>query len=161
VSLISTRSRPRDMQLHLEGSTSINAPRQSVFSLLTDVNFLARTLPDAEDVRVIDSSSIEAKLRVRLSVVSSTLNVRLTLLDLHPSERASLRAEGSGSGSSLRILSTFQLEGDSQTTMRWSADAEITGIMAGLGSTLLRGFAAKKVSEIFQGITRSIEERTK
>jgi len=39
----------------------------------------------------------------------------------------------------------FDLSGDSPVTMKWSADAEITGVMAGLGSTLLKGFATKKV----------------
>lgn len=161
MSLISRYRRQGHMHLHLDGSTSIAAPRESVFRLLTDINFLAETLPDAEDVRIIDKSNLDAKLKVRVSVVSSTLSVRLTLLDLRPNSRATLRAEGSGGGSSLTILSNFELEGDGPTTMRWSADAEITGIMAGLGSTLLKWFAAKKVNEIFQGITRSIEQRAK
>ena len=146
------------MQLHLEGSNAINAPGVKVYSLLTDPSFVAKTLPDSEDVRVIDGSTLEAKIKLRIAVVSSTLKTQMTIVRESPPTRAKLVAEGSGSGSSMKITSVFELSGDSQTTMRWSADAEITGVMAGIGSALLKGFATKKVGEIFTGITKAVED---
>jgi carbon monoxide dehydrogenase subunit G len=145
------------MQLHLEGSNTINAPGAKVYSLLTDPNFVAKTLPDAEDVRVVDGSTLEARVRLRIAVVSSALKMRMTIQRTLPTTRATLVAEGSGSGSSMKITSVFELSGDSPATMRWSADADISGVMAGIGSTLLKGFATKKVSEIFEGITKAVE----
>ncbi len=145
------------MQLHLDGSNSINAPREKVFSLLTDPNFLAKSLPDAEDVRVLDSTSLEAKLKLRIAVVSSSLKMKMTVTGVERPSKASLLAEGTGSGSIIKIASVFNLEGDVPTVMKWSADAEITGVMSGLGSSLLKGFATKKVAEIFEGITKSVE----
>ncbi|TLX95233.1 MAG: hypothetical protein E6K96_07555, partial [Thaumarchaeota archaeon] len=59
-------SRREDMQLHLTGSTTINAKRERVFQLLTDPNFIATTLPDAVEVAVLDGESLEAKLKVRV-----------------------------------------------------------------------------------------------
>ena len=147
------------MQVHLEGSTIINAPRASVFGLLTDTKFLAETLPDAEDVRVLDDRNLEAKLKVRVALVSTSLRAKMTLTEVEPPAKARLAAVAAGSGSNISIESAFELTGDSPTTMKWSADADITGVMAGLGSTLLKGFATKKVAEIFSGITRAIEAR--
>jgi uncharacterized protein len=138
----------------------MNSKRETVFELLTDPNFLAKTLPDAEDVRVIDGSSLEARLKLRVAVVSSKLNVKMTVTDKESPSKATLLAEGSGSGSSMKITSVFNLEGDNPTSMNWVADAEIGGVMAGLGSTVLRGFATKKVAEIFAGITQAIEKST-
>lgn len=149
------------MQLHLEGSNSINAPRENVFALLTDPSFLAKTLPDAEDVRVLGPDSLEAKVKLRVAVVSSTLKMRLKVGEKTPPERATLLAEGTGGGSSLKIESVFELKEGASTTMAWTADAEITGVMAGIGSTLLRGFATRKVAEIFQGITTAVEQASK
>ena len=145
------------MRLHLEGSNVINAPRDKVYSMLTDPGFVARTLPDAEDVHVLDGSSLEARIRLRVAVVSSTLRMKLTIERTAPPSKATLSSEGSGSGSSMKITSVNELSGGSDTTMRWSADAEITGVMAGIGSALLKGFATKKVSEIFTGITSAVE----
>lgn len=125
--------------------------------MLTDSNFLAKSLPDAEDVHVLDSTSFEAKMKLRVAVVSSTLKMKMTVTGSEAPSKASLSAEGAGSGSSIRIASMFELQGDNPTLMRWSADADITGVMAGLGSTLLKGFATRKIAEMFEGITKSLE----
>ena len=53
------------MQLHLTGSTTINAKRERVFQLLTDPNFIATTLPDAVEVAVLDKENLEAKMKVK------------------------------------------------------------------------------------------------
>ncbi len=150
------------MQLHLDGSTIINAKRERVFQLLTDPKFIATTLPDAVEVAVLDRESLEAKMKVKVALISSNIKVTLRVTDRVPPSRARLLVEGSGSGSNLKISSTFSLEGDGSTTrMSWVADAEITGLMAGLGSIVLRGFAEKKVGEIFAGITKGIEGASK
>jgi carbon monoxide dehydrogenase subunit G len=146
------------MQLHLTGSTVINAKRERVYQLLTDPKFIATTLPDAAEVAVLDSESLEAKIKVRVALISSSIKIRLRVTEKVPPSSARLLAEGSGSGSILKISSTFSLGGDGRATrLSWVADAEITGLMAGLGSIVLRGFAEKKVGEIFAGITKGIE----
>ncbi len=146
------------MDIHLSGSNTIKATRRSVFANLTNPDFLAKSIPDSEDVRVLDATTIEGRVKVRLAVVSANMKVRMRVSDKTPTERATLEVEGSGSGSNLKIKSDFSLTGDSPTRMDWTADAEITGVMAGLGSTLLKGFATKKVDEIFSGITKAIED---
>jgi len=145
------------MQLHLDGSNSIGANRETAFRLLTDPNFLATTLPYAEDVHVLDGKSLEAKIKLKLAVISSTLRLKMTVGEEEAPVRAKLLAEGNGSGSSMKIVSTFTLAGDKPTIMKWAADAEITGVMAGLGSTILKGLATKKIAEIFDNITRAVE----
>ena len=148
------------MQLHLDGSNTINSPREKVYALLTDPVFISKALPDAEDVHVLDASSLEAKMKLRIAVVSATLKMKMTVERTSPPGKAALLAEGTGSGSTLKIRSAFELSGESPTTMAWAADAEIGGVMAGMGSSLLRGFAPKKVAEMFASITKAVEEST-
>jgi carbon monoxide dehydrogenase subunit G len=145
------------MQLHLEGSNSLNASRDRVYALLTDPNFIAKNLPDSEDVRVLDDHSLEGKMKLKIAVVSTSLRMKMSLERTSPPEKAALKAEGTGSGSTLKISSIFELSGGTPTEMAWSADAEISGVMAGMGATLLKGFATKKVAEIFADITGAIE----
>ncbi len=147
------------MLFHLDGSTVIKASRDRVFRMLTDPKFIATALPDATDVSVLDEDSLEAKMKVKISVVSSTMKVRLRISDRNPPSGAKLVAEGSGSGSNLKVSSAFTLEGDGSTTrMSWASDVEITGLMGGLGAVIIRGFAERKVSELFSGITKGIEK---
>ena len=145
------------MELHLAGSEELDLPREKVFSLLTDPSFLAKTLPDARDVSVLEDGTVQAKIKIGISLVSASMQVKMKITDKVPPGHARLVAEGTGSGSSMKITSDFDLEGDGPTRMKWAASAEITGIMAGMGSTILKGFSEKKVAEIFQGIKNAME----
>ncbi len=140
------------MQLHLEGSEDLNLPREKVFQLLTDSSFIAKALPDAQDARVLDESNLEARMKIGLSFLTVSMAVKIRIADKVPPQHARLYVEGSGSGSDMKITSDLDLQGDSATKMRWAADAEISGVMAGIGSGVLKGFAEKKVKEIFDGL---------
>jgi carbon monoxide dehydrogenase subunit G len=153
------------MQLHLDGAEDLNLPRERVFQLLTDSAFLAKSMPDAQETKVIDDSNLEAKMKIGLSFLTTKMAVKMKIADKVPPQHARLLVEGSGSGSNMKITSDFDLEGGegataTTTKMKWSADAEITGVMAGIGSGILKGFAEKKVREIFDGIKKAMIEES-
>lgn len=145
------------MQLHFEGSSQMNSPREKVYALLTDPAFISSALPDAEEVRIIDGTTFEAEMKLNVAVVSAAVRMKMTVEKTAPPSKARLLAEGGGGGSALKIVSTFDLSGDSPTTLVWSADAEVGGVMAGIGASLLKGFAARKVEELFSGLTSAVE----
>ena len=147
------------MQLHLEGSEELKLQRERVYQLLTDPNFIANSIPDSQEVRVTGEDTVEAKMKIGISFVTMTMQVKMKIADKRPSTHARLLADGTGSGSNMKITSDFDLDGENPTTMKWAADAEITGVMAGIGSTILKGFSEKKVAEIFQGIKKAMEKQ--
>lgn len=146
------------MQLHLEGTETLNLSRERVFQLLTDPNFIAKSLPEAQDTKVLEDKTIEAKMKIGISFLTTTMATKMKITDLAPSHHAKLLVEGAGSGSNMKISSDFELDGDNPTKMKWVADAEITGVMAGIGSSIIKGFSEKKVKEIFQDIKKAMEE---
>jgi carbon monoxide dehydrogenase subunit G len=149
------------MQLHLEGAEELALSRERVYQLLTDSNFLAKSLPDAEETKVIDDSSLEGRIKIGISFLTTKMNIKMRITDKVPPQHARLLVDGSGSGSVMKVSSDFNLEGSQdKTSMRWAADAEITGVMAGIGSSILKGFAEKKVKEIFEGIKKAMEAQT-
>jgi uncharacterized protein len=146
------------MQLHLEGSENLTLPKERVFSLLTDSNFIAKSLPDAQETKVLEDGSIEAQMKIGISFLTTKMNVKMRITDKVQPTHARMLVDGTGSGSTMKITSDFDLEGDSATKMKWVADAEITGVMAGIGSSILKGFSEKKVKEIFEGIKKAMEQ---
>jgi carbon monoxide dehydrogenase subunit G len=147
------------MHLHLEGSSELKVDRETAYNRLTSLDVMTKSLPDAEDVKIIDAETAEATIKLRLALVSARLRMRVKILNKKPPSHAELSAEGSGTGSHVKINSTFDLAESGKTTgLIWSADADITGIMAGIGSTMLKGFAQKRVAEIFQTIQIAVEK---
>lgn len=146
------------MQLHLEGAEDLNISKERAFQLLTDSNFLAKSMPEAQETKVIDDSNLEAKMKIGISFLTTRMAIKMKITDKVPSQHARLLVEGTGSGSNMKITSDFDLEGEATTKMKWVADAEITGVMAGIGSSILKGFAEKKVKEIFDDIRKAMEQ---
>lgn len=149
------------MHLHLEGSNELKVDREIAYQRLTNLDIMAKALPDAEDVKIIDSDTAEATIKLRIALVSTRLRMKIRILGKKPPSHAELSAEGSGTGSHVKLSSVFDLEqepGRSVTKMSWSSEAEITGLMAGIGSTMLKGFAEKRVAEIFDAIGVAIEK---
>ena len=61
----------------------------------------------------------------------------------------------------MKLSSVFDLEQDhgmALTKMAWSSEADITGLMAGIGSTMLKDFAEKRVTEISGAIGIAVEK---
>jgi uncharacterized protein len=149
------------MHIHLEGSHELEADRETAYQRLTNLSVMANAIPDSEDIKVVDVDTAETTVKLRIALVSTRLKMKVKILEKRPPSHAELSAEGSGSGSHLKLHSIFDLEkvpGGSGTKMTWAADSEITGIMAGIGSVMLKGFAEKKVAEIFEAIGLAVEQ---
>ncbi len=146
------------MHLHLEGTEILDFPRERVYQLLTDASFLAKSLPNARETKVTGDNTIEAKMKFGISSLAMTMATKIKLADMVPPRHARLILEGAGRGSSMKITSDFNLEGENPTRMKWISNAEITGVMTGIGSSMIKGFAREKVREIFQDIKRTMEQ---
>jgi len=84
--------------------------------------------------------------------------MKFGLKDKTGGNHAKLVGEGSGAGSRMHIESTFNLTPEgSGTKMSWAADADIAGLIAGIGSNILKAQSEKQVSQIFSNIKSELE----
>ncbi len=146
------------MKYHLAGSEIIKAPVEKTFSRLSDPNFVVGAVPDIQSHKIIDNEHFEAKIKVGISIVRGTVDMKFAILDKSDGNHAKLVADGSGAGSKLHIDSVIDLLPDPEgTKMVWSADADIGGLMAGIGSQILKGQSEKQVVQIFSNVKKKIE----
>jgi len=146
------------LKFHLDGVVSIKATPEKVFSSLSDPKFMISTIPDLQSSKIVDNDHFEAKIKVGLSVVRGTVDMKFELKDKTGGNHAKLVGDGSGAGSKMRIESVFDLSPDGEgTKMAWSADADLSGLMAGIGSQILKGQSEKQVTQIFSNIKSKLE----
>lgn len=149
------------MKLNFSGEEKINSDPLTSSRLLTDISVIAKTIPDAEEVRIISSNQLEAKVKVRIAVISASLLIRMMIMK-DAEDSISLQTTAKGAGSSIEIKSSFKIiPSDSNTIVNWSADAEISGLIAGLGSQTLKLFADKYIKQIIQNIHSVVESEAK
>jgi len=146
------------MKFHLDGVVSIRVSLQRTFESLSDPQFMISTIPDLQSYKIIDREHFEAKIKVGISVVRGTVDMKFQLADKTGGNHARLIGDGSGAGSRLHIESILDLSPDNDgTKMSWSADADLGGLMAGIGSQILKSQSEKQVSQIFANIKAKLE----
>ncbi|MHB8567013.1 MAG: SRPBCC domain-containing protein [Nitrososphaerales archaeon] len=146
------------MEFHIGGAVSIKAPLDKVYSSLTDPNFMAGTIPDVISSKIVDSDHFDAKIKVGISLVRGTVEMKFVILDKRENSHAKLVGDGNGAGSKMHIESAFDLsvEGD-DTRLTWAADAVLSGLISGIGSQILKGQSEKQVAQIFQNVRTKLE----
>lgn len=148
------------MKFHLDGVITINASPEKTFGSLSDPNFMISTIPDLQSSKVIDADHFEAKIKVGISIVRGNVDVKFEIKDKTGGNHARLVGDGSGAGSKMRIDSTLDLAPDGDgTKMSWSADADLSGLIAGIGSGILKAQSEKQVGQIFQNIKSKLESQ--
>jgi uncharacterized protein len=146
------------MKFHLDGEYTINSPIEKTYESLTTPAFMVSCIPDLQSNTIHDSEHFDAKIRVGISLVRGTVDMKFQLEDKRPPGHAKLVGDGSGAGSKMHIESVFDLvpEGNS-TQMTWAADADFSGLMAGIGGSVLKGQSEKQVNQIFYNIKSKLE----
>jgi len=118
------------------------------------------TIPDLQSSKILDKDHFEAKIKVGISVVRGTVDMKFEIRDKTGGNHAKLIGDGSGAGSKMHIESVLDLSPDgSGTKMGWSADADLGGLMAGIGSQILKGQSEKQVAQIFANIKAKLESQ--
>ena len=146
--------------MHYQGNFDVPAARDAAYAFLIEPKNLVSIFPDAHDLRIIDENNFSAKVKVGMSFIKGTLDVKMTLVEKKPSSFAKLKARGTGMNSSVDLESAFSLEDgrSSGTTIAWTADTKISGMMASVGSRLMESAAEKYVNQIVDSLKRKLAQ---
>jgi carbon monoxide dehydrogenase subunit G len=146
--------------MHYQGSFEVSASPEKVYAFVTDPKKITTIFPDASDIRVVDENNFSAKVKVGMSFIRGTLDVKMNMVEKKPGEFAKLKARGTGMSSSVDLESSFTLEGGKAggTVISWVADAKISGMMASVGSRLMDSAAEKYVTQIVTALKKKLSD---
>jgi carbon monoxide dehydrogenase subunit G len=145
--------------MQFSGTTEINAPRAKVWAFVVDPQQVGWCGPGVEAIDAIDATHFTAKAKVGVGPISARFAVNLELAEADEPNRAVIRASGNAPGSAVDATGEMRLSGPDEgpTTMAWSADVQIMGTMAGLGSRLIEGTANKLIGQAFECMRAKLE----
>ena len=136
--------------MELADEIVINAPRDRVYAALNDPEVLKRCIPGCEELIKHSDTDLEAKVVLKIGPVKARFGGKVTLDNSGAPGAFSLSGEGSGgtAGFARGGADVTLTEEGGQTTLRYTAKAEIGGKLAQLGSRLIQS-TAKKLSQSF------------
>ena len=145
--------------MRFEGTLDIGAPRERVWQFVTDPLAVSTCAPDVQSVQVIDPKHFKLVVRAGVGPIRATFNLDVVFTELTAPARANVRARGQAPGSAVEMLSAmdlFEHEPD-RTTMQWSSDVTVTGLIAQVGARLMEGTADKLTQQVFACIKSKLE----
>ena len=145
--------------MRLEGSFTVNAPREDVYAFLTDPAKVSRHMPDVQGVAVEDADHFTITARVGVSHIKGTMVMKLAITNRQPPVSTTVIGKGSGLASVVDMVTSFTLDrgADGETVVNWQGDLQIGGKLAAFGPQgLLDRMARKNVETFIAGLTRGL-----
>lgn len=138
--------------MEFTGSLDIDAPRQAVWDLLLDFDRLATCGPGVESIERLDETHARVRARIGVGFMTLGFTIELELVEALAPERAVIRATGEAPGTSAEANGWMHLSGPPQgpTRMDYEATVELFGALAGVGSRMIEGTAARLIDETFE-----------
>jgi|SRR3990172_4204323 len=146
--------------MHLEGSTSIKAPRQKVWEFLTDPLKVSQCAPGVESVEVIEpNKKFQATAAIGLGSVKARFSGDVEFVELEAPNRAKVKGHGSAPGSAADVVSEMFLSDgpDGSTELKWTAKVVILGQLASLAARMMGPVTQKLTAEFFNCVKKKIE----
>lgn len=145
-----------DRRLRGEGSASVKATPEQVWTMLLDPETLKAVIPGCQSVDKVSDTHFRADVTLGIGPVTGRYRADVKLSDLDPPHAVTLggRADGAlgfGSGEG-RI--TLEPDGNGGTKMHYVYDAAIGGKVASIGGRLLDGATRVIIGQFFAALAR-------
>jgi carbon monoxide dehydrogenase subunit G len=137
--------------LKIEGSYTFRAARQKVWEVLLDPRIMAQCMPGCESLKEVGPDQYEATMRVGVAAVKGTYKGKVSIKEKQAPAHYVLSGEGSGGPGFIQGDMTIDLEEkNGETVMKYSTDAKIGGLIAGVGQRMLGGISKMMVDQFFK-----------
>ena len=144
--------------MRFEGTLDIAAPRDRVWSFLTDPKQVTTCAPDVQSLDLTDRRHFKVVVRAGVGPIKGTFSMNVEFTELQEPGHASVVARGQAPGSAVEMRSTMDLEAQGErTTMRWASDVTVSGMIQQVGARLMQGAADKITQQVFSCIKAKLE----
>lgn len=139
--------------MELVGDRLIPASIERTWEALNDPEVLRRSMPGCESLERTGDDAFTALLALRVGPVNARFKGNLRLSDVAPAAGYKLQFDGQGGVAGFgKGSAQVQLapEGANQTRLRYTAQAQVGGKIAQVGSRLVDATAAKLAEDFFK-----------
>ena len=148
--------------MQFSGEAHINAPREEVWSFISDPEQIAQCAPGLQSVEVVDDEHFDVSVRAGIGMIRGNFNFKCEWVEREAPDHARIKANGTAPGSAVTMDSTMDLQDSDEggTTLIWSADAQVSGRLAGVGARLINPVANRMTQQIFDCIREKLHTKS-
>lgn len=147
--------------MKLDGMHTFDAPRKLVWDTLQDPQSLRNAIPGVETFEQVGPDEYHAKVKIGVAAVKGTYTSKIRVFDQQEPTHYKLSIDANGPTGFVKGEGTFDLQedGPDKTVVNWSGDAQVGGLVAGVGQRLLTPAAKMTVGQLWKAMDGQIKER--
>lgn len=137
--------------MEMTGTQRIEAPRETVYAALNDVDVLRQCIPGCEKIEKVSDLEMKATVKLKIGPMKVSFDGAVTLSDLDPPNGYTITGEGTGGIAGFaKGRAAVRLEPDGEATLlEYTVKADVGGKIAQLGARLIDSTAKKLAGEFF------------
>lgn len=145
--------------MKLSGTHTINAPREKVWATLNDIEALKTMVPGVESLEEVEPNTFKGVARIGVANIKGEYTGMIRLSDINPPESYTLSGEGRGKPGHVKGVGSIRLTEDAPgvTTLHYSGDAQVGGMIASVGQRLIEGAARLLLNQGLKELSRRLE----
>lgn len=137
--------------MKLEGTYTFNAPRDVVYKLLLNPEALKACMPGCERLEETSPDVFESTMKIGVASVKGTFTGKVQMKEKIPPSAFTMGVEGSGPAGFMKGEGRVELvDQGSKTEVKYSGDAQVGGLIAGVGQRMIGGVAKMMIGQFFK-----------
>ncbi len=146
--------------MQINGTYTMNAPRQQVFDTLMNTEAIRNCLPGCQKFDALGEGRYEVSLRAGVAGVKGNFTGIITLQNPNPPESYTLLMEGNFSGGFVSGRSEITLEEDGEKTrVSYRGEAQVSGPLASVGQRLMQPAAKMVTGQFFKCMEAQLKQQ--
>lgn len=145
------------MAIKFAGGFDVKRTPEEVHDFLTDPNKFAVLLPEFQGLSVQDSTHFTVKVKVGISHIKGTADVKLELAQAERPKRAQYKGQGTMAGGNVSLTASFDLLAiHGGTQVAWEGEAQVFGRLMSVAGGLLEPLGKKQVQRLIDGLQAAL-----
>lgn len=144
------------------GTERLAASPDAVYAFVTNLDELVKIVPGLVSSERVGDSAIKCSVRPGFSFIRTTLKQTFTIVERVPGKRIVMQVDASGIGTAFTVKAEMDLspaEGGA-CDLKWTATIQkMTGLVAAVGTTIIRAAADQVIKQGFDGMRKAVEKR--
>lgn len=145
------------MAIKFAGGFEVKRTPEEVHDFLTDPSRFALLLPEFQGLSVQDSTHFTVKVKVGISHIKGTADVKMELAQTERPKRALYKGQGSMAGGNVTLTASFDLSAiEGGTKVAWAGEAQVFGRLMSVAGGLLEPLGKKQVQKLIDGLQAAL-----
>ena len=147
--------------MKISGRYSFPGPTKQVWDLLTDIKALQHCTPGCKEMAEIGPDEYKATMEIGVGPINGSFSGKIRMVDKEEPNRYKLHVEGSGAVGFVKGEGLLELQEEEaeKTAVLVSGEAQVGGLVAGVGQRLLEGVSKQFMGQFFKCMANQLAER--